>query len=86
MSRNVTILVVVLVILLIAGYLIWLRNKFQTVSAPAEVVPTVTVVPTVEPTPASPSATPASSPSVTRRVSPSVTPRASTVSGQTVRQ
>lgn len=87
MSRNVTILVIILVILLIAGYLLWLRGRFAP-SQPA----TVTVTPVVEiPTPtavASPSAVTSPSPTVRptgARLSPTPTPRTSTSSGQTVR-
>jgi len=61
MSRNVTILIVILVIVLIAGYLVWLRNKFMGPAA-ASPIPQVTMIatPTLEPSPsqiASPSAT-----------------------------
>ncbi len=66
MSRNVTILVIILLIILIAGYLIWLRNKFTTTTAVISGTPTpeVTIIPTtIIPTLASPSAT--STPSAT---------------------
>ena len=81
MSRNITILVIILVILLIAGYLIWLRGRFQAPETAAVAVPTPTVA--VSPTiVASPSAaiSPSSSPSATPRVT-----RAATTSGRTVR-
>lgn len=78
MSRNVTILVIILVVLLIAGYLLWLRGRFAP-SQPATI--TVTPVVTSAPTPtviASPSAV--ASPSSTvkptgAKVSPTKTVR-----------
>lgn len=73
MSRNVTILIIILVVILIAGYLIWLRNKFTTTSQVATVTPTpeVTVMPTsVIPTLASPSAT--ATPSATPKLGKNV--------------
>lgn len=81
MSRNVTILVIILVIILIAGYLLYLRGRFgpvvqQPVAVTPTVIPTIVVSPTVA---ASPSA--AATPSGAR-VSPT---RTSTSSGRTVR-
>lgn len=83
MSRNVTILVIILIILLIAGYLLWLRGRFQaslvqptpasTVEVTATSIPTVTI--------ASPSATVTPS---AGRISPTIT-QAATTSGRTVR-
>lgn len=57
-NRNVTIVVVILVLVVIAGYLIWLRSRTM-----APVVPQTTPEVTVEPT-SSPeqTATPAASP------------------------
>lgn len=37
MSRNVTILTIILAILLIAGYLLWLRGRFQSAQLPVSV-------------------------------------------------
>lgn len=82
MNRNITILVVILIILLIAGYLIWLRNKFQTVRTPV-VVPTPTAVmatpiPTVIEATPSAMATPSGvkvSPTVKPKISPTLTPK-----------
>lgn len=56
MNRNVSIVVVILVLVVIAGYLVWLRSKVTPVVSPqieqqAQVTPTPTLV-------ASPSATP----------------------------
>lgn len=89
MSRNVTILVIILVILLIAGYLLWLRGRFpttQTVPAPPAVVgpsPTLAPIATNSAT-ASVSASPKVSPSTSLRTSPTVT-KTSTSSGKTVK-
>lgn len=84
MSRNVTILVIILVILLIAGYLLWLRGRFQNASQQTAVTVTPEVIsPTVMPLPtlvASPSAT-ASPSGAKSKLTP--TPRASTKSGST---
>ena len=35
MNRNVTIVVIILVLVLIAGYMVWLRNKYQPAQLPA---------------------------------------------------
>lgn len=56
MNRNVTIVVVILVLVVIAGYLIWLRSKVAPIVSPnleqqVQVTPAPTLV-------ASPSATP----------------------------
>lgn len=61
MNRNISIVVVLLVLVVIAGYLIWLRSKFQqTIATPrqqqVQVVATPVPVATLA---ASPSATPA---------------------------
>lgn len=61
MNRNVTIVVVILVLVVIAGYLVWLRSK---VAAPVVPVQQEQAVETPEASPsaaltASPSATPA---------------------------
>lgn len=53
MSRNITILVIILIVILIAGYLLWLRGKFQapqqTMIAPVTDVTTApTKIPAVE--------------------------------------
>lgn len=56
MNRNVSIVIVILVLVVIAGYLVWLRSKVTPVVSPqvqqpVQVTPTPTAV-------ASPSATP----------------------------
>lgn len=57
LNRNVAIVVVILVLVVIAGYLVWLRSKVQTPASPS--VETVEVSPTPSESPsASPSATP----------------------------
>lgn len=57
MNRNVSIVVVILVMVVIAGYLVWLRSKYQPQVSPGitevEVTPSPSVVES-----ASPSATP----------------------------
>ncbi|MBI2019478.1 hypothetical protein HYS95_02290 [Candidatus Daviesbacteria bacterium] len=69
MNRNVSIVVVLLVLVVIAGYLIWLRSKVQPV-----ITPEVQVMPTVSPEmSASPSATP-------REATASVRPQSATSS------
>lgn len=58
MNRNVTIVVIILVLVVIAGYLIWLRSKFQPPVTP-QIQEQVQVTPTPQPTAeATPSATP----------------------------
>lgn len=58
MNRNVTIVVILLVLVVIVGYLVWLRSRIQPPVVPS-VEEQVQVTPTVEPTmTASPSATP----------------------------
>lgn len=57
MNRNVSIVVIILVLVVIAGYLVWIRSKYQ----PPVVPKTEDQVQVVEPTQsasASPSATP----------------------------
>ncbi len=53
MNRNVTILIVVLTVLVIAGYLVWLRNQFsQEVAVSLAPTPVVTIpTPTLTPFP-----------------------------------
>ncbi|MBI2600415.1 hypothetical protein HYW42_00520 [Candidatus Daviesbacteria bacterium] len=63
MTRNVTIVVIILVLVVIAGYLVWLRGRFQPPVSPqvnqeVEVTPTPTAMGVIE---ASPSATATSS-------------------------
>lgn len=58
MNRNVSIVVVILVLVVIVGYLIWIRSKVQSPVLP-EPTPEVTAVPTSSP---EVSATPSASP------------------------
>ncbi len=61
MNRNVSIVVVILVLVVIAGYLVWLRSKISTPVVPGVEQVQVTAEPTITPiatTSASPSATP----------------------------
>jgi len=44
MNRNVTIVVILLVLVVIAGYLIWIRSRFETPVSPQSTTE-VTVVP-----------------------------------------
>ena len=64
MSRNVTIVVIILILVVLAGYLVWIRSRFTSVNPePAgqreipALVPTVTLAPSASPS-ATPSATP----------------------------
>lgn len=62
MNRNVTIVIIILALVVVAGYLVWLRSKVQEPISP-QVTEEVEVAPS--PTPeetASPSATPISTP------------------------
>ena len=54
MNRNVTIVVIILVLVVIAGYLIWIRSKYQPPVSP-KIEEQVQVV---QPQSATPSATP----------------------------
>lgn len=57
MHRNVTVVVIILVLVVIAGYLVWLRSKFQQPSFPTAIEEQVTPMPSSTVS-ASPSATP----------------------------
>lgn len=58
MNRNVAIVTVILVLVVIAGYLIWLRSRYQPPVSP-QVTPEVTATPAASPSQtATPSATP----------------------------
>lgn len=84
MSRNVTILVVILVILLIAGYLLWLRGRFQADQTPQTPVSTQeTINQNPQPTIASVSGT--SNVTATPSARPTVSTRTSTSSGKVVK-
>ncbi len=74
MNRNVTILIVVLTILVIAGYLVWLRNQFsQEVAVSATPTPMMSVpTPTITPLPLVSSSSAIITPSMrVKEVSPS---------------
>lgn len=63
MNRNMTIVIIILVLVVIAGYLVWLRSKVQTPVSPQVIEVEEEVV--VSPSPqleATPTATPAASP------------------------
>ncbi len=60
MNRNVSIIVVILVLVVIAGYLVWIRSKYQPPVSP-QTSPITTVIPTTSP---EPSATPLASPGI----------------------
>lgn len=81
MSRNVSILIIILVIVVVAGYLVWLRGRFQ---APKEEITPTPAQQVIEP---SPSVTQAvATPSAT--TSPTTTPsskRSATGSAKTTR-
>ncbi len=87
MNRNVTILIIILVVILIAGYLLWLRSRFEATQAQPVITPTpqISEMPTATPTIASPSATASPSAKVTGKVTPTPTKAESTTSGRSVR-
>lgn len=65
MSRNVTIVVIILILVVIAGYLVWLRGQYQPPQAPSVQVQEPIPSPKVSPSPeATKSATPAAKPRV----------------------
>ena len=72
MNRNVSIVIVILVLVVIAGYLVWLRSRYQ---------PPVTALPESS---ASPEVMVSPSPSLEVSASPSAKPKSAT-SGATVR-
>lgn len=85
MSRNVTILVIILALVLLAFYLVWLRGRFQ-VSQQASPAPEATVVPS--PTPEvtiTPVPTATATPSAVPTGRPAATPRTATPGGRIVR-
>ncbi|MDP3733535.1 MAG: hypothetical protein Q8Q91_03235 [Candidatus Daviesbacteria bacterium] len=58
MNKNVAIVTIILVLVVIAGYLVWLRNRYQPPVSP-QLEQEVQATPSVEPkVSASPSATP----------------------------
>lgn len=58
MNRNVSIVVIILVLVVIAGYLVWIRSRYQSSVSP-QVNKEVQATPTVQPIQsASPSVTP----------------------------
>ena len=72
MSRNVTIVVIILILVVIAGYLVWLRGQYQPPQAPSVQVEQSTPTPSVSPVPeATKSATPSSTQKGTKVSTPS---------------
>lgn len=61
MNRNVTIVIGILVVVVIAGYLVWLRSRVQVPISP-QVTQDLEVVPSPTPEVASPAATPSAIP------------------------
>lgn len=59
MNRNVTIVIIILVLVVIAGYLVWIRSKYQPPVSPKSQETVQTAEPSV-PASASPTATPVS--------------------------
>ena len=72
MSRNVTIVVIILILVVLAGYLVWIRSRLTPTTQPIgeREVPTISPTVTLSPT-ASPSATPSATPRVSPRVATS---------------
>lgn len=79
MNKNVAIVTVILVLVVIAGYLVWLRSRFQQPVSPKpteEIVVTPTPSPTPQATPtATPSAEEATGPARQKTATPSSTGR-----------
>lgn len=72
LSKNVTIVVIVLILVVIAGYLVWLRGQYQPPAAPRVETPPPSPSPTVTPGPeATKAATPAATPKGTKTGTPS---------------
>jgi cytoskeletal protein RodZ len=69
MSRNVTIVVIILIVVLVAAWLVYLRNRFIETNMEASPSPVATVAATESPT-------------STPTASPSATPKSATTSGQ----
>lgn len=51
LNRNVTIVVIILIIVLMAGYLVWLRGKYLTPNSDTQTTEQASISPTVQPTP-----------------------------------
>lgn len=79
MNRNVAIVTIILVLVVIAGYLVWLRSRYQAPVSPAPAQEEVQATPTSTPvvTSASPSASP------TKEATGSVKQKTSTPGGAT---
>jgi len=60
LSRNITIVIIILILVVLAGYLVWIRSKLAPVATPqVQITPTIIPTLTLAPLPtASPSATP----------------------------
>lgn len=91
LNRNITIVVIILIIVLLAGYLVWLRGRYLTPENSAtqtveNVTPAPTIVATIQPTAsASASATPKVSPtaSSSATVKATVKPLATKIPAET---
>jgi len=82
LNRNVTIVVVILVLVVIAGYLVWLRSRIQGPVSPqveqqVEVTPPPPALETVQPE-ASPTATPGAKEATPATKQKTATPPATT--------
>ena len=78
MNRNVAIVTAILVLVVIAGYLVWLRSRYQAPVSPQPVQEEVQATPTSTPlTTASPSASPKEATGSVRQKSPTPSPKAS---------
>lgn len=84
MNRNVSILIVILIILLIAGYLLLLRSRIQKIDS--NITPTPVVEEKISETPIPTSGVTAASSSATPSATPSAKPtKTSTGSGSKVK-
>ena len=71
-NRNVTIVVIILILVVLAGYLVWFRSKVAPSPQPLGERPNPTVTPTLIPSPTvSPTATPSATPKVGQKVATS---------------
>lgn len=79
MNRNVAIVTTILVLVVIAGYFVWLRSKYQAPVSPAPAQEEVQATPTSIPLPTS--ASPSASP--TKEATPATKQKTATPAGVT---
>lgn len=74
MNKNVLIVTIILILVVVVGYLVWVRSKFQQTITP-ESNTTEVVLPSIAPVLASPAAS--------ASATPSATPKTATGAGKT---